>query len=315
MKTSSIVSHISRAILAIAFIVSGILKLYPVEFFENDLLIHHLGSELLVMFEARLLIASELIIGIGILLAIYDKLFLSLSFVSLALYTLYLSFIVVTEGNSGNCGCMGNAISLSPAEGIMKNIFLLSLTYWVWQQPIKWSTRWRNAVVLFFGVLSLTAPFVLNPLSFPNKVATAGGEKNVLPLELLYTLTSEKAPTFDLTQGKKIIAFFLLNCSHCKLAATRFEAIKRSHPELPIYLILCGEKQELSKFLRETNMSQLPYSYFSSLHYFMKMSGPDFPAIYLVNNKIVDAQLAYNDINSAVLKTWYEETKSDTSRD
>lgn len=315
MKTQSVISLISRLLLASAFIISGFLKLYPIEFFENDLLMHHLGNESLVLFESRLLIASEFIIGAGILLALHDKLFLSLSYASLALYTIYLFAILAIEGNAGNCGCMGSAIVLSPLEGIIKNVFLFSLTYWVWQISFKWSTRYRSRILLSLCAIGIAAPFIFNPILLPEKIITTSGERTVLPLELLYETPGETPPSFNLVKGKKIVAFLLLSCSHCKLAATRLEAIKRSNPELPIHLLLCGERDDLAKFLRETNVSVLPYSYYSSLHFFMKMSGPDFPAIYLVNDKVADAKMGFYEINSEALNAWFADTTTAISRD
>jgi hypothetical protein len=299
------INWIVRILLSAAFVVSGIVKLYPIEFFENDLLMHNLASDTWVMFEARWLIGLELIIGVGILFVLWDRLFLACSFAMLIFYTVYLLIILGIEGNSGNCGCFGNAIVLTPLEGVIKNVVFAAFTFWLWKHKSNWHFRYRSVALVFILLAGLALPFILNPVFFPQKVNTVNGEKSVVPLEKLYA-TSE-SPTVQLDQGKQIVAFLLLNCSHCRLAASRLEAIKRDHPELPMHFILCGEDEDLKGFIDETRLSSVPYTHIHSLHLAMNVSGPDFPSVYLLNNSVADAKLGFFDIETKSLLDWYNQ--------
>ncbi len=294
---------IIRVLLSAAFIASGLLKLYPIEFFENDLLLHHLGSDTWVMFEARWLIGSELIIGAGILFVLWDRFFLICSFAMLAFYTIYLIIILVIEGNSGNCGCFGNAIVLTPLEGILKNVMFAAFTLWLWKHQSEWVFRWKKIALIIVVVAGITTPFILNPVFFPKKVDTVDGEKTVVPLERLYA--NHESPSVDLQHGKQIVAFLLLTCNHCRLAASRLEAIKRDHPELPIHFILCGEDKDLQGFLDEARVQEVSYNLVHSIHLVIKVAGPDFPAIYLLNDGVADAQFGFYDIESKTIIDWY----------
>ncbi|MBX7051969.1 MAG: hypothetical protein K1X54_08025 [Flavobacteriales bacterium] len=305
MKLPMILSWSVRILLAVAYVFSGILKLYPIEFFENDMLMHHLSTEKLVLFQSRLLIGGELLVAAGILFALHDKLFVRLSFLMLAIYTLYLTILLILEGNNGNCGCFGNAIVLTPFEGIMKNVFLAGMTWIVWHNPVQYAFRWKNVVLVVMSLFTLALPFILNPVLLPKNVQTLEGEKTEIPLEILYETEGEIPPSFDVLHGKKIIAFMLLKCPHCRLAATRLEAIKRDHPELPIYAVLSGNANDIPAFMEETKLHDIPYQHFVSEHKIMKVSGAQFPAIYLVDDKMLDVSLEYYDLNSDVLLEWY----------
>ncbi len=303
MRISVLLCWFCRIVLAGAFIASGVLKLYPIEFFENDLLLHHLGLESTIVFESRWLIGSEFIIAGGILFMLWDRLFLAVSFLMLLVYSVYLVIILLVEGNSGNCGCFGNAIVLTPLEGIFKNILLGLLTFVLWKNQSSWIFPYRKAAIIILLLLGTALPFILNPVFFPQKVNTDTGEKVMIPLERLYA--NHESPEFDLQSGKKIVAFLLLKCSHCRLTAARLEAIKRSNPELPIYFVICGEQEELQSFLDEAHVEQTPYSLIHSLHLMIKVAGPDFPAVYLLNNGVADAEFGFYDIESSVLLDWY----------
>jgi hypothetical protein len=305
MKITILLSWICRIFLSAAFFTSGLFKLYPVEFFENDLLIHRLGTESTIAFEARLLIASELVIGAGILFFLWDKFFLRLSFIMLGVYTIYLLIILMVEGNSGNCGCFGNAIVLTPLQGIIKNVLFAVLTWILWKRPKIWPFRFQKVFVAAITLIGIATPFILNPIFFPTKVITTQGEKQLLPFEVIYENEYEAPPVWDVRQGKQVVGFLLLGCQHCRLAAARLDAIKRSHPELPMHLFLCGEDSELADFLEETHLETIEYHLFHSTPKFIKIAGPEFPAIYMVQDQAAIAKLGFYDIESDVLLNWY----------
>lgn len=304
MKLPKILSWSVRVMLAITFVISGLMKLYPIEFFENDLLLHHLSPEKLVLFESRLLIGSELFIAAGILLALNDKIFLRLSFLMLIVYTIYLFILILVEGNEGNCGCFGNAIILTPFEGILKNVFLLGMTWLVWKNQVNYSLRYKKITIGLMTAITLALPFILNPVLLPKTIESNGIEKTLLPLEILYETEGETPPMFDVKQGKKIVAFLLLRCPHCRLAATRLEAIKRDHPELPIYIILTGEANDIPDFIEESKLHDIPYQHFIAQHKVMKIAGAEFPQIMLIHDSMLEGSLDYYDITSESLLNW-----------
>lgn len=271
------------------------------------MLIHHLSGESWVLFQSRLLIGSELLVAAGILTGLWDKFFVRLSFVMLLVYTIYLIILLIFEGNNGNCGCFGNAIVLTPFEGIVKNIFFAGMTWLVWKNPIDYSFRGKKVAIVLAVLITMALPFILNPVLLPKKIQTLTGEKIEVPLEILYESEGETPPTFDVLTGKKIVAFMLPRCPHCRLAATRLETIKREHPELPIYAVISGDEADMPSFLEETHLHDIPYQHFISQHKIMKVAGPQFPSILLVHDKILDISLEYYDLNSDVLLDWYHQ--------
>src|SRR6185436_6786493 len=109
-------------LLAGLYILSGVLKLIPAEYFENDLQSLGFGSDLFVMILARVIIASEFIIGGMLLFQVWLKQALLLSLVMLVLYSVFLLWLIGNRGNEGSCGCFGHEVEMTPAQGILKHV-------------------------------------------------------------------------------------------------------------------------------------------------------------------------------------------------
>ena len=279
------------------------MKLYPVEFFENDLLLHRLSTESLVSYQSRLLIAAELYLGVVLILGIFLKWSIRLSLIMLLVYTAWLAILISKEGNVGNCGCFGDIIQMTPLQAIIKNvilsIFLFLLSKWA---PVAQFKFQRGGAIASF-IISTSLPFILNPIFITTPtVFNAEGR----PQMKIFELGIDTSAIASYGEGKKIIGFFLSGCEHCRLAATRMEAIKKSNPAVPLYCIIqTSDEESLQEFLNKSKLS-FPYLTTPDLTAMIRVAGTDFPIIYYVNNGFVESSMSMYDLNEADMMSWLE---------
>src|SRR5690606_20869337 len=97
------------------------------EYFENDILKSGLGTEYSVLFQSRLIIGSEFLIGVFLLFRWFLKPVLKASLWMIIIYTFYLIYVIIRFGNEGNCGCYGQDFAMTPLQGIIKNIIIAAV--------------------------------------------------------------------------------------------------------------------------------------------------------------------------------------------
>ncbi|PZF74236.1 MauE/DoxX family redox-associated membrane protein [Taibaiella soli] len=281
--------------LAGTFLFSAYTKLIAVEPFEWafwDLGIH---NSVAVSIIARLFIGLEAMIGLFLLAHIYLKQVTYPAVLTfLGVMIAYLLIIMARQGNTGSCGCFGDALPMKPLAAIGKNCILMAVTIVLMQiytvKPYK-GQEWFSAVI---GMAGFVAPFVALPLS-----------ERAEPIDLnpLY-MTNNETPHIELRSGKHIIAFMSLTCPHCKKAAKELEAIYTKYPQLPLYLVLNGLDGDEAPFFKETNAQNIPHNRFVGVEDFIKMAGRYVPAIYWVNNGIKERTVSYMDLSGPAMMRW-----------
>jgi uncharacterized membrane protein YphA (DoxX/SURF4 family) len=302
---------IGRAVIGALFIFSGWTKLFPIEFFELDLLRHHLGGEFSVLFISRILIGLEFACGLLLLLPLFDPWAVRLSVFMLMLYSFYLGIVLVYEGNLGNCGCFGYNIKLTPAQGLIKNfVMILALLPW-WNRREIFQFRWKMAISIVAVLTTLSLPFILNRVIFPQITIVNGQALRHLNLE---PLEEEKLliPNTVLEE-KQIVAFLLASCEHCRMAAMRLDLIHHQYPQLPITMVIIGESEDANKFRQETHTENWPLIRLTHLESAIQVAGSGFPSIMLLNNGNIEVQLDYLDINAKAILEWYQHPDFDLS--
>jgi len=235
------------------------------------------------------------------------KFTLPVAAIVLVVFNLYLILQIVQTGNSGNCGCFGEYIKMTPLQAILKNSFMLLLILLIYKFYSGWKVS-KNALLLSsIGTTALLMPFILNPIDFAYSSNNLQEKVNYsLDLDLLYfpedSLKVEK-PSIDLRDGKHVLAFMSLSCPHCRIAAKKFHLIKRNSPKLSIYFVLNGDKAKLKQFHMETKTETIPYS-FCLGKTFVHLASAQLPRIYYLENSTVVKKVDYYELSQYDLENW-----------
>lgn len=294
--------------MAAVFIFSGISKLgvlphSTIESFEWSFIDLGVNSMTLAGILARLMIGLEFAIGLFLLFHIFLKSFTyPVTIAVLGLFIIYLLFLLAKQGNTGNCGCFGDAYAMKPLAAIWKNVAMLVVTIiLIYIYPVKpyKNQEWLAATL---GMAALVLPFVLNALSVdhqPQKVSR--------PINLDALYATPPVPAVELRKGKHIVAFMSLTCPHCKKAAYLMQTIHREHPEIPMYIVLSGARAEERNFFNETHADGVPHIYLDDAEAFMQLAGDSVPAIYWINNSVVERESNYFQLEPAQMKAWLKQ--------
>lgn len=305
-----IVGVILLLALSATFFYSAYTKLYSENAFDNfqwtfiDL---GISSAIVAGVVARIMIGVELLLGTLLLAHIYLKQFTYKAVIALlSVFIIYLLLLIMKQGNTGNCGCFGDKLAMTPLQAIWKNLGMIAATaILMFIYPVK-PYKFQEYVLMVAALAAFSAPFLLHNLYIGTAPAKFSRQVN---LDLLYKYAP--APTTDLRKGKHIIAFMSLTCPHCKKAGFLLEKIHRQYPEIPIYIILDGSEVHKKTFFEESQISTVPYLYYPHSPEFMAMAGDGVPAIYWVNDGQVEykSKYAYYQLDPAYMKNWLKASK------
>ena len=273
-----------RILVGGTLIASGILKLYPIEPFELTLIDVGIFSWKYSPFISRLIIASEIFLGVLIAGNIhYNRFAFKATAILLVIFSIYIVYLLVVEGAEADCGCMGAYIQLSPGASLLKNVllFIALLILRGKGKGLSLSWRWIAPMVL----VSCAIPFILNPVQL-------GFQQHHLGSDLPYQIDVSRIPQpvtgnklVDLSQGEKILAFFLVDCPHCKDAAHKLSIANKQYEIPEVFFVFKADQSEVEEFLKASK-SEFPYIIFKDQQIF-KMTSGIFPSVLYLNDGMV----------------------------
>ncbi|MBS1593214.1 MAG: DoxX family protein [Bacteroidetes bacterium] len=305
------VSIVLSILLGAVFLFSGYTKLYPIEPFEYTFVDLGVAGWNTAPFVARLLIGLEFCCGALLIINFRLRRF-TLPLVSglLVAFCIYLTAVLISKGNSGNCGCFGEYLTMTPLEAIAKNIGLLLLCGLIYVMTAPMEVRYMKHLAAALCIVGLGLPFILNVVDLQSSKNLQPESVNYkVPLEILYETKNPRntKPDIELRTGKHIIAYLSLTCPHCKIAAQKIHVLHKEDPSIPFYIVLNGKRELYEPYLKTYGLEDIPHELFFGPEEFMKMSGATFPQILWVNNSIVEKKGGYFQLNQKTIDDWLKE--------
>ncbi|MFL5752499.1 MAG: MauE/DoxX family redox-associated membrane protein [Bacteroidia bacterium] len=297
-------------LLGAVFIFSAYTKIYPIEPFEFTFVDLGVANWRIAPFLARFFIGLEFFIGVLLLLNIKMKFSARLTMATLVFFSLYLIGIMAFYGNTGNCGCFGNYFTMTPLQALIKNVIMLALTWLIYKfhSGVDYK-RFTNYILGIVLIASFVMPHVLNYVDLDYSQAYLDSPQDQFKLELdsLYKDAKVNVPPKDLSSGKRIIAFMSLTCPHCRIAAKKMRIIHERNPAIPMYFILNGEDAELKPFFEDTKTENIPWCMLLGRNFVYLAAGTNMPAIFLVNNSVVEHRIDYMNMDQSEIEKWLAE--------
>lgn len=295
--------------LGLVFAYSGYSKLLPlVETFEFSFVDIGVANWYSAPIIARVLIGFEFLLGFLLIINYNLKKFtLPLTIGLLIFFSVYLTLQIVISGNSGNCGCFGDHLKMTPLQAIIKNGLMIVAALIVYFLYGGWQFKFNKLFLSLVSLTTLAIPFVLNPVDY-SYTSNNLDEKVNYPLELSLLYQPEDSskveiPKTELRKGKHVLAFVSLTCSHCRVAAKKFRLIKKNNPLLPIYFIMNGDKDRYKDFIADTKADNIPYSYCLGKT-FVQLASTNLPRIYYLDNGMVVKKVDYFELNQYHIEDW-----------
>jgi thiol-disulfide isomerase/thioredoxin len=161
---------IIKGLMAFMFLLSAVAKLYPspnlaLPTFEVKQLIPMGFNETSAAYFSRILIGCELALGILLLQKNYFKrLVIPMSFLMLLIFSIHLSYEIASTGNSGNCGCFGSLLPMTPVQALIKNIIGMGLLVILYQKTSKQNDKLNFSFLAAITFASILAVFMVGPI-------------------------------------------------------------------------------------------------------------------------------------------------------
>jgi len=302
------ISIICSIILGGVFIFSAVVKLFPVELFEYTFVEIGVSNWKFSPLIARLFIGLEWFLGSLLLFNIWGrkKEVVVLGILLLLFFISYLVFQILSQGNTGNCGCFGSIIKMTPGESIAKNVAMILMFFPILFADFK--GLWFKKIIFlssFLFLFSFSMPFILNPIGYAQfPESTEKGDE--LFLDEVYKSKNDDKPSLELRRGKHLIAFMSATCPHCRLAGYKLHIFKKNNPQLSIYMFLNGDSVDVKEFFEETKAINIPNSMMRMKDGFVQNAGNSLPSIYLVNNNVIEQRKKYVTIDQTEIENWFK---------
>jgi uncharacterized membrane protein YphA (DoxX/SURF4 family)/thiol-disulfide isomerase/thioredoxin len=291
-----------RLLIAGLFILSAVAKLYPSPYFAISTFevkqLYPLGfSENIAPYFSRFLIGIELALGILFLIPVkIRKIITPISILMLAVFTIHLAYETFkTGGNTGNCGCFGSLLPMTPIEAIIKNLVAIGLLIWLLMLKIPDTIKsrlWFTSTITLASILGLFMLAPIRPIETILENPTEEEINAIIPIEVDSTFikaepiisgvkkdTIKKADEIkevvdepkpsksgyskfytDIDIGKKILCFFAPGCDHCQDVAKELTAMRKKDKNFPeVKIIFMNE--EAFKIPEFFKIAQATYPY------------------------------------------------------
>jgi hypothetical protein len=323
-----------RAIVSVLFIVSALAKLskghlldspyFAISTFEVKQLYPMGFSEGFAPYFSRTLIGIELALGLLLLQKNYlRKFIIPVTTLLLLVFIAHLSYITfLGGGNTGNCGCFGELIPMTPIQAILKNVVAVGLLAYLYKLLPKTTNNgnfWVTTTILFATILSV---FMIAPIQPPTSNFTVSTPAEIpvdtLPEKVIDTTkntavtakdTVKKAASIkeeakpesnepekhksgysqyfaNIDKGRKTLCFFVPGCDHCREAAKELTDLRKTNKNFPeISIIFMNEEADLIPEFFKAAGAEYPYKIIEVIPFWKVLgSGKDTPGVkYLWN--------------------------------
>ena len=288
------------------FVFSAISKIPTLEQFGWTIVETTIFNWTIAEWSARILIGFELFLGILFIIHFrIKKVAIPLSIALLTAFTLYLFLVIKQYGTSGNCGCFGEYIPMTPLQSVVKNAGMIFILAMMSRIQYEWNFKWANLLTMLLFLGSISIPIIISP---PESIYLAEKEpilNKPIPLSLLYHSQNNKAPKKELRKGKHVIAFMSMTCEYCRKAAKRMRIMKEKNPSIPFYIILNGDSSKLNDFLKDTRASNIDFSIFNGVEQFITLAdGHALPKIRWVEDTTVYKEPNYITMDEEAIEKW-----------
>lgn len=254
-------------LISAAFLFSAISKIISPGYFEITLIDQGiLPNRELASYFTRIFIIFELAIGLLFLQQNYIKKIVSPAAIILLILFIGHMLLLILQGDNDNCGCFSSVIRMNPLEAIIKNIFLLVITLYIYLHSD--NNKNKNTLPALILFASIAIVLITTPIKSTDETMFSR-----------YTEFSNVGRV-DLADGELLIAVFDANCEHCEETA---KAIKRMDNELNDFLsvftlVFSESESEISDFQIRTN-TKYPYHRIN-VDEFFDLIGDSPPRIY-----------------------------------
>jgi|GEM_PF-2041104 len=293
-KFKKIAKIIVRIMLGVVFILSAAFKIISIDEFE--IYIHSFGIFNFVVgtFLARVLIAFEFLLGVGLIFKLHYKKVWWLSILTMVGFTLFLGYVALFRSGDENCHCFGTIVEVKPLASIFKNIAIILLLFLVKNEEES-MCKFRKWLVIASLSTSVIVPFVCFPMdTIYNKIVSPIQDFNQTAFNQL--LQDSTMQNVVIEEEPRLFAFYVAGCRYCRLSMKKINSFfEKNHlDKSKMVVVIVGLDDHVAQFKAETGSSEYPFYVFHNeqVPIIMKTTFGSFPTFAFVKagkaSKVMD---------------------------
>lgn len=291
----------SRIILGVTFVASGVVKLPSIVNFELYIFSLGLFSFDICSILARLLISTEAIIGLALITHLNKGFTNFLTAGVLVVFSFFLLWRLLLNDES-SCHCFGDLIEMSPKISLAKNALLAILLALSWKSPASISVS--NIYILVGAAIIYVLPFCIVPPDIYFRFSME--EENTVFEQNLQNFISDSLPS-----GKTMVCLYSTQCHHCQHCAKKISEIIQRHgiPRERVHILfmdipdLVTEKID-SFYFSYGNGIHLPYRIVETER-FLSLSAGEMPVVILLEDGKIHKEYNYLTIDETAISNYF----------
>lgn len=270
----------ARLLLGLMLVTAAVLKLLSIDNFEIYIYSFNIFSFTLTTVFSRLLIAAEILLGLGLIFKVRYKEVWWLTMLMMAGFTLFLIYVMLFR-NDDNCNCFGDLIKLNPSESIYKNVVSILLLLLIRKEKdAVYKPKFKKWLTVISIAVAVILPFVVFPMdsvynkivSKDNNINTVAFENslhdsiNIIKLDIIQEndtmiIRRDSLARFDISDDRYIISYVSAGCRFCKMGSEKLMMIleRNEISEEHLKFLIWGYDADIIDFAKETNTMDCEY--------------------------------------------------------
>lgn len=270
----------ARLLLGLMLVTAAVLKLLSIDNFEIYIYSFNIFSFTLTTVFSRLLIAAEILLGLGLIFKVRYKEVWWLTMLMMAGFTLFLIYVMLFR-NDDNCNCFGDLIKLNPSESIYKNVVSILLLLLIRKEKdAVYKPKFKKWLTVISIAVAVILPFVVFPMdsvynkivSKDNNINTVAFENslhdsiNIVKLDIIQEndtmiIRRDSLARFNISDDRYIISYVSAGCRFCKMGSEKLMMIleRNEISEEHLKFLIWGYDADIIDFAKETNTMDCEY--------------------------------------------------------
>lgn len=313
LKTSKTAA---RLLLGLMLVTAAVLKLLSIDSFEIYIYSFGIFSFTLTTVFSRLLIAAEILLGLGLILRINYKQVWSLSMLMMVFFTFFLVYVMIFR-NDDNCNCFGDLIKLNPSESIYKNIVSILLLLAIRKEKdAVYKPKFRKWLTVISIAVAVILPFIVFPMdsvynkimSKDNNINTMAFENslqdsvNIAKLDFIHEndtiiIKRDSLARLDISDDKYIISYVSAGCRFCKMGSEKLMMILEHNKisEKHLKFLIWGYDEDIIEFMKGTGTEDCEF-WFISPYMSLDITFGRFPVYVFTDNGTIASTCDFREL-------------------
>ena len=288
-KGQNILKAVIRIGIGLFFIVSAVLKLLSLDQFELYIYSFNLLNFTWSTLAARAIIASEILLGILLIIKVKYKIAWWLTLLMLIGFSLLLVYVILFR-NDSNCHCMGDLVEIKPSWSLVKNLVAIALLFFVRNEE-DYQFRGKTLSLVGAFVAALVPPFVLFPIDNVYNFFSHSDNMDYNETAFNALMADSTMQDVHLDGDNYVVGVVSVGCQFCRVSCLKVsEMVDNNHLDTNriLFFVWGGDSAMVRDFQKETKTEAFRYVPINPVSAVHVVNG-QFPTYLFIQNGDVES--------------------------